>query len=122
MRQSSDYMIIYSFDKGVLVYNQTEYRADILKALGQSTRMKIIDFLREGERCVCEIFPAIGEEQSNTSRHLNLMLSSGILTKRKDGIKIYYAVKHPEVLKIVDLATLIMIQEINGRQRLLKAV
>ena len=104
------------------MYDQTEYRAEILKALGQSTRIKIIDFLRDGERCVCEIFPAIGEEQSNTSRHLNLMLSSGILTRRKDGIKIYYAVKHPEVMEIVDLATLIMTQDITGRQRLLKAV
>ena len=49
----------------------THFRAEILKALGQPTRLKIIDFLRDGERCVCEIFPAIGEEQSNTSRHLN---------------------------------------------------
>ena len=102
------------------MYDQTEYRAEILKALGQPTRMKIIDFLRDGERCVCEIFPAIDEEQSNTSRHLNLLLTSGILARRKDGIKIYYAVKHPEVFEIVDLATLIMTHEITGRQRLLK--
>ena len=100
--------------------DQTEYRAEILKALGQPTRMKIIDFLRDGERCVCEIFPAIDEEQSNTSRHLNVLLNSGILTRRKDGIKIYYAVKHPEVFEIVDLATLIMTHDITGRQRLLK--
>ncbi len=100
--------------------DQTEFRAEILKALGQPTRMKIIDFLRNGERCVCEIFPAIGEEQSNTSRHLNMLLTSGILTRRKDGIKIYYAVKHPEVFEIVDLATLIMTHDITGRQRLLK--
>ena len=99
---------------------QTEFLAEILKALGQPTRMKIIDFLRNGERCVCEIFPAIGEEQSNTSRHLNMLLTSGILTRRKDGIKIYYAVKHPEVFEIVDLATLIMTHDITGRQRLLK--
>ena len=100
--------------------DQTEYRAEILKALGQPTRMKIIDFLRDGERCVCEIFPAIGEEQSNTSRHLNMLLNSGILTRRKGGIKIYYAVKHPAVFEIIDLATLIMTHEITGRQRLLK--
>ena len=102
------------------MYDKTEYRAEILKALGQPTRMKIIDFLRDGERCVCEIFPAIGEEQSNTSRHLNMLLNSGILARRKDGIKIYYAVKHPEVFEIVDLATLIMTHDITGRQRLLK--
>lgn len=101
--------------------DRTYLRAEILKALGQPTRLKIVDFLRDGERCVCEIFPAIGEEQSNTSRHLNMMVSSGILFRRKEGVKIFYALKHPEILEIVDLATLIMTQEITGRNRLLLA-
>ncbi len=100
--------------------DKTYFQAEILKSLGQPTRLKIVDFLRDGERCVCEIFPAIGEEQSNTSRHLNLMVSSGMLFRRKEGVKIFYALKHPEILEIVDLATLIMTQEITGRQRLLK--
>lgn len=100
--------------------DKTHFQAEILKTLGQPTRLKIIDFLREGERCVCEIFPAIGEEQSNTSRHLNLMVSAGILFRRKEGVKIFYALKHPEILQIVDLATLIMTQEITGRHGLLK--
>ena len=99
-----------------------DFRADILKALAQPTRLKIIDFLREGERCVCEIFPAIGEEQSNTSRHLNMMLAAGVLSRRKDGLKIYYAIKHPEVLDVVDIVTRIVKQEISGRHELLKAV
>lgn len=98
------------------------FRADILKAMAQPTRLKIIEFLRDGERCVCEIFPAIGEEQSNTSRHLNLMQSAGILSRRKDGLKIFYAIKHPEILEIVDTVTLIVRQEIAVRSKLLKAV
>jgi DNA-binding transcriptional ArsR family regulator len=97
-------------------------RAEILKALAQPTRLKIIDFLRNGEKCVCEIFPAIGEEQSNTSRHLNMMLSAGALSRRKEGLKIFYAIKYPEILNIVELATLMMKREIAGRHELLKAV
>jgi len=97
-------------------------QADILKALGQPTRLKIIDFLRDGERCVCEIFPAIGEEQSNTSRHLSTLQAAGILNRRKDGLKIYYAIKHPEVLQVIELAHQIMVQEITGRHQLLQAV
>lgn len=100
----------------------TIFKADILKALAQPTRLKIIDFLRDGERCVCEIFPAIGEEQSNTSRHLNMMLASGILSRRKEGLKIYYVIKHPEVLEIFDLATRIMTHEFTSHQKLLKAM
>ena len=97
------------------------FRSEILKALGQPTRLKIIDFLRSGERCVCEIFPAIREEQSNTSRHLNLMVSSGILVRRKEGVKIFYAVKHQEILHLVDLATDIAHLEVGHRVRLMEA-
>lgn len=98
-----------------------EYRAEILKALAQPTRLKIMDFLRDGERCVCEIYPAIGEEQSNTSRHLNMMLTAGVLSRRKDGLKIYYAIKHPEILDVMDIVTGIVKTDISGRLSLLKA-
>lgn len=97
------------------------YLSDVLKSLAQPTRLKIIDFLRDGERCVCEIFPAIDEEQSNTSRHLNQMQTHGILSRRKDGVKIYYAVKHTEVFEILDLATAVVQREIEVRSDQIKS-
>lgn len=96
-----------------------EYRAEILKAIAQPTRLKIIDFLRDGERCVCEIFPAINEEQSNTSRHLNMMLSASVLSRRKEGLKIYYAINHPEILEVMDIVTHMVTQDISRRHKLL---
>jgi DNA-binding transcriptional ArsR family regulator len=96
------------------------YLADVLKSLAQPTRLKIIDFLRDGERCVCEIFPAIDEEQSNTSRHLSHMQTHGILSRRKEGVKIYYAVKHPEVCEIIDKAEGIVKRELDFRSDLIK--
>ncbi|KAB0665046.1 helix-turn-helix transcriptional regulator [Oryzomonas japonica] len=98
----------------------THYLADVLKSIAQPTRLKIIEFLRDGEKCVCEIFPAIGEEQSNTSRHLNYMHNHGILSRRKDGVKILYVVKHPEVFQIADLAATICANETKQRTRALK--
>lgn len=100
----------------------TVSRAEILKTIAQPTRMKIIEFLREGERCVCEIFPTIHGEQSNTSRHLNMMQGCGILARRKEGIKIMYRLKHPEMLEILELASAILKKEINGKNDLLKVV
>lgn len=97
------------------------YLADVLKSLAQPTRLKIVDFLRDGERCVCEIFPAIDEEQSNTSRHLAYMQTHGILARRKEGVKIYYAVKHPEVFALIDLATAIVTREIKVRSSLVNS-
>ncbi|MDD2310180.1 MAG: metalloregulator ArsR/SmtB family transcription factor [Desulfuromonadaceae bacterium] len=99
--------------------SNTTYLADVLKSMSQATRLKIIEFLRDGERCVCEIFPAIDEEQSNTSRHLAYMQSHGILSRRKDGVKIYYAVKHPEVFEIIDRATAIVRREVEMRSELI---
>jgi len=94
--------------------------ADILKALAQPTRLKIIELLQDGEHCVCEIYPAIAHEQSNTSRHLQMMLKSGILNQRKDGLKIYYSLRHPEVLEIVRLAETMVDHETQRRSALVK--
>ena len=98
-----------------------ELQAETLKAIAQETRLSILELLRDGERCVCEIFPAINQEQSNVSRHLNVMQKAGILTRRKDGLRIFYAVKHPEVLEIINLAAAIMRREAGRRHDLLRA-
>lgn len=99
-----------------------DVQAEILKAIAQETRLSILELLRNGERCVCEIFPVINYEQSNVSRHLNMMQKAGILTRRKDGLKIFYAIKHPEVLEIIDLAGAIMKREVGSRHDLLRAI
>jgi ArsR family transcriptional regulator len=57
--------------------------------------------------------PAIAHEQSNTSRHLNYTQAKGILARRKDGVKIYYA-------STADLATEIMKLEVVFRNVLIK--
>ncbi|MHB8709329.1 MAG: ArsR/SmtB family transcription factor [Desulfuromonadales bacterium] len=102
-------------------FSTCDAQAEILKAIAQETRLSILELLRDGERCVCEIFPAISQEQSNVSRHLNMMQKAGILTRRKDGLRIFYAVKHPEVLEIIDLAAAIMRSEAGRRNDLLRS-
>jgi DNA-binding transcriptional ArsR family regulator len=78
-----------------------EGQASILKALGQPTRLQILDLLRDGERCVCEIFPAISQEQANVSKHLSILKQAGILESRKDGLRILYRIKTPEILNLL---------------------
>lgn len=87
-----------------------EGQASILKALGQPTRLQILELLKDGERCVCEIFPAINQEQANVSKHLSILRQAGILESRKDGLRILYRIKTPEILVLLD-----------GVSRLLKA-
>ena len=95
-----------------------DLKANVLKALGQPTRLKILELLRNGERCVCEIFPAIKEEQSNVSRHLALMKAAGILASRKQGQMVHYRVRDPQVFKLLDSANALLKTHINERKTL----
>jgi len=79
-----------------------EKKAAILKALGQPTRLRIIEYLRDGERCVCKIFPAISGQQSNVSRHLAVLKEAGLVSDRREGVSVFYRTKDPSIYKILD--------------------
>ncbi|SET28419.1 transcriptional regulator, ArsR family [Natronincola peptidivorans] len=65
---------------------------DIFKALGDETRGRIINLLIMGELCVCEIEAVLGITQSNASRHLNKLRSTGIITYEKKAQWVYYKI------------------------------
>jgi ArsR family transcriptional regulator len=70
-------------------------RAEIFKALANPTRLAIVDYLTEGEKCVCNIVEYLGEKQSSVSRHLSTLRNAGIVETRKEGLNIYYRLKTP---------------------------
>ena len=70
-------------------------KADVIKALGHPTRLAIIESLRDGEKCVCDIAEAADAERSNVSRHLAMMQKSSIVTSRKEGLMVYYRLCMP---------------------------
>lgn len=81
-----------------------QLKADLLKALGQPTRLKILELLVEGERCVCEIFPAIHGEQSNVSKHLGFLRSQGIVVAERRGMRVAYRLADPRVGQLIENA------------------
>jgi len=85
-----------------------ELKAEILKALAQPTRLKILELLRNGEKCICEIVPALNGEQSNISRHISLMQKSHLVTTRKDGVRVMVKVRDPEIFNILDRVSKIL--------------
>ena len=95
-----------------------ELKAEILKALAQPTRLKILELLRNGEKCICEIVPAINGEQSNISRHISLMQKSQLVTTRKDGVKVMVRVKDPKVFEILDSVSLLLKKQMVEAGRL----
>lgn len=63
---------------------------EIFKALGDETRIRIINLLRKEELCVCELESILSITQSNASRHLNKLKQTGIITYEKKAQWVYY--------------------------------
>jgi len=97
-----------------------ELKAEILKALAQPTRLKILELLRNGEKCICEIVPALNGEQSNISRHISLMQKSHLVTTRKDGVRVMVNVRDPKVFEILDSVTLLLKRQIMETGKLVQ--
>ncbi len=95
-----------------------ELKAEILKVLAQPTRLKILELLRNGERCICEIVPAINGEQSNISRHISLMQKSHLVTTRKDGVKVMVKVRDPKIFEILDRVGSILKNQMKEQEML----
>jgi ArsR family transcriptional regulator len=72
-----------------------EARARILKALAHPTRVLIVDELREGPRCVCEIHAVVGSDLSTVSKHLAVLKHGGLLQDEKRGSQVYYRLRCP---------------------------
>ena len=81
-----------------------EAEAEYFKALSHPTRIKILQYLKEGEKCVCEIVPHLKDEQSNISRHLATLKRAGILSSEKKGVSVYYKIQDENIYKILTLA------------------
>jgi DNA-binding transcriptional ArsR family regulator len=99
-----------------------ELKAEVLKVLAQPTRLKILELLRNGERCICEIVPAINGEQSNISKHISLMQKCHLITTRKDGVKVMVNVKDPRVFEILDKVGAILKSQMKEQERLLAQI
>lgn len=97
-----------------------ELKAEILKVLAQPTRLKILELLRNGEKCICEIVPAIRGEQSNISRHISLMQKSHLVTTRKDGVKVMVKVRDPKIFEILDSVSLLLKKQIQETGKLIQ--
>jgi ArsR family transcriptional regulator len=84
------------------ISNKNRFKAKIFKALSDPVRLDILDFLREGEKCVCVIVPHVKLIQPVVSRHLKTLRDSGMIKGRKDGNRRLYSITDQQILKIID--------------------
>ncbi len=84
---------------------QIRFKSAVLHALADEVRLEILSFLRDGEKCVCEIVPHLDLIQPVVSRHLKMLKDAGIVRCRKDGTKRMYSVVDARIYNVIDNLT-----------------
>ena len=95
-------------------------RAKVIKALAHPTRLFIVDELSKGERCVCELTEQVGADTSTVSKHLFLLKTAGIVQDDKRGLKVYYRLRMPCVLRLFDCIETVLETNANEQMALLR--
>jgi ArsR family transcriptional regulator len=92
--------------------------AQIFHALSDETRLALLDMLREGERCVCELQDALGAAQSRLSFHLRVLAEAGLVTGRKEGRWSYYTLDADALGEAHDFVRRLATERAGARGRL----
>jgi DNA-binding transcriptional ArsR family regulator len=85
--------------------NKNKFKAKLFKALSDPVRLDILEFLRDGEKCVCEIIPHVKLIQPVVSRHLKILKDCGIVSYRKEGNRRLYSITDQQIFRIIDGVT-----------------
>jgi len=78
--------------------------AELFHALSDETRLAIVEMLRGGERCVCELQDELGAAQSRLSFHLRVLKDAGVVEDRREARWAYYRVVPEALAEVHDLA------------------
>lgn len=80
-----------------------ELVAQRFRALGDPTRLALLQALFEGEKTVQELTEVAGTGQANTSKHLALLADQGLVARRKDGLFVRYSLDDPSVRQLCEV-------------------
>ena len=78
--------------------------ATLFHALSDETRLGILEMLRGGERCVCDLQGELDAAQSRLSFHLKVLREAGLVTDRREGRWSYYSITPAALAEVHDLA------------------
>jgi len=121
----AQFMLIYSYSQtimrnDVMKTTASDLKSEILEALAHPNRIRILESLRRGPQCNCELSPLLGLEQSNLSRHLKILLQAGILVSWKEGLRVNFKVTDDRVFKILDIAAAVARRDVARRAEALQ--
>ncbi len=94
-------------------------KAEFFKHLGHPVRIRVLELLVAGERPVSELLPAIGVEPASLSQQLAVLRRAGLVTARKDGTTVRYALTSPQIAELLTVARRILTEVLAGQVELL---
>ena len=96
--------------------------ADLFKALAHPARVRILELLGEGEWSVGAMRPSVGIEFSNLSQQLAVLRQAGLVTSRKAGPVVFYAIKDPLVIDLLAAVKTLLINSLTEARDLLSGL
>ena len=97
-----------------------EVKADLFRALAHPARIRVLEILTEGERSVGDMLPLVGIESSHLSQQLAVLRRAGLVTTRKDGSLVVYAIRDPEMVALLASARRLLINSLSESLGLLE--
>lgn len=95
-------------------FQKLELKAKLFRGLGDSTRLSILELLREGEKTTSQIVTETGQSQSNVSNHLSCLLDCGLVKNRRQGKNIFYRLGGKKVSKLLEESDAILSELARG--------
>jgi ArsR family transcriptional regulator len=81
-----------------------EKQAKLFKALGDPTRLLIVEMLLKEELCVCKIIPNTGKSQPTVSAHLKVLHEAGLVKSRREGLSVYYFLSDDKIKDLLSVS------------------
>ena len=92
-----------------------EIHADVCKVFSNPARLEILDLLRGGGMSVSKLTERTGLSQANVSQHLSIMRSKGMVSCRRRGKNVHYALSNPKVVRAFDLMREALVENLAKR-------
>lgn len=80
-----------------------EFVAGRFRVLGEPMRLVLLVALETGEKNVTELVEVTGATQGNVSKHLGILSDAGMVSRRKEGLKVFYFISDPQIIELCDL-------------------
>jgi DNA-binding transcriptional ArsR family regulator len=97
-----------------------QLKAEFFKTLGHPARIRVLELLSQREHAVAEMLPEVGIEAAHLSQQLAVLRRAGLVTTRKEGSTVFYALTSPHVAELLAVARLILTGVLSGQVELLE--